>query len=117
MTWNRNDRGSTRKGERYDYRHQQARNRLAKQHHPTDPCARCGHELGPMSRSLHLDHADDGMQYLGFSHGSEPCGVCGVRCNLTAGSAKGSAIAHGTPTGLSTSQGGSKFTQSRRWLG
>ena len=116
MTWNSSDRGSTRKGERYDYEHQKERNRRKRTHHPTDPCTRCGHELGPMSSSLHLDLTDDGMEYLGFAHGWKPCEVCGQKCNIDAGSAKGSAIAHGTETGRSATPGVPRFTQSRRWL-
>jgi hypothetical protein len=113
MVW-RKERSQTRKGERYDWsNHGKPRAIAARRHKPTDPCARCGHELGPMGKHLHYDHADDGIGYLGFSHGT-PCPVCGEKCNLQAGAVKGSAIAHGTPTGhLSPPP---TCRQSRRWL-
>ena len=38
-----------------------------------------------MGSWLHLDHTADRTGWLGFSHGSVPCPVCGVRCNLSAG--------------------------------
>jgi hypothetical protein len=76
------DRTQTRTGGRYDTRHQQARKAAAKQHQPTDPCARCGQPLGPMGRWLHYDHDETGG-YLGFSHS---------RCNLRAGAQKGNQL-------------------------
>ncbi len=88
MTWDR------RKGRAPKYRtaHQRARAAAAARHQPTDPCARCGHPLGPMGPGLHYDHAEDGS-YLGFSHGS-PCPWCRRPCNKRAGAIKGSRIAH-----------------------
>ena len=38
-----------------------------------------------MGPHLHLDHTADRTGWLGFAHGSVPCPVCGVRCNLSAG--------------------------------
>jgi hypothetical protein len=58
------------------------------QHKPTDPCSRCGHALGPIGSWLHYDHTDSSDGYLGFSHGSRPCPVCGRRCNIRAGAQK-----------------------------
>lgn len=68
--------------------HQRARKQAARRHKPTDLCARCGHPLGVMGRWLHYDHTDRRDGYLGFSHGSIPCPVCGKRCNLRAGALK-----------------------------
>jgi hypothetical protein len=68
----------------HGHEHTKARKLWAAQHHPADPCYRCGHPLGPMGPGLHLDHDDhDKRIYRGFSHGS-PCPTCGVRCNLSA---------------------------------
>ena len=67
---------------KYGTQHAKARQAAAARHHPADPCARCGHPLGPMGRWLHYDHAEDGT-YLGFSHGS---------CNKRAGARKGARI-------------------------
>jgi hypothetical protein len=72
----------------YGRDHQRARKQAAQQHKPTDPCARCGHALGPMGTWLHYDHTDSRDDYLGFSHGSRPCPVCGRRCNIRAGAQK-----------------------------
>ncbi len=69
----------------YGQDHRRARRERASQHHPLDPCVRCGHALGPMGSWLHLDHTADRTSWLGFAHGSVPCSVCGVRCNLSAG--------------------------------
>ena len=38
-----------------------------------------------MGSWLHLDHTSDRTGWLGFAHGSSPCPICGVRCNLSAG--------------------------------
>jgi len=81
----------TRRGERYDRRHQIARDTAARRHRPEDPCARCWHPLGPMGSHLHYDHDEYGG-YLGFSHGAEPCPVCGRRCNLQAAAEKGNSL-------------------------
>lgn len=85
----------TRKGGRYDRDHQLARAAAAQRHCPTDPCARCRHPLGPMGPWLHYDHAEDGLSYLGFSHGSHPCHVCGRRCNIHAAAVKGNRLSRG----------------------
>ncbi len=61
-------------------------------HHPSDPCARCGHALGPMGSHLHYDHDDRDptrTTYLGFSHGRSPCPECGAKCNELAASRAG----------------------------
>lgn len=86
----------TSRGERYDRRHQIAREAAARRHTPDDPCARCWHPLGPMGPHLHYDHDEHGG-YLGFSHGTEPCPVCGQKCNLRAGAIKGNAIHAAVP--------------------
>jgi hypothetical protein len=78
----------------YGTKHQKARKAAARQHNPTDPCARCGHALGPMGPWLHYDHNDTRSGYLGFSHGTQPCPVCGKRCNIRAGASKGARIAN-----------------------
>lgn len=65
---------------RYGWAHQKARNAAKYRHRDTDPCARCHQPLGPMGRWLHYDHAEDGITYLGFSHGT---------CNKSAGARKG----------------------------
>lgn len=80
----------------YGSAHQKARAAAAARHHPTDPCARCGHALGPMGPWLHLDHTADRSAYLGFSHGSIPCPVCKRKCNLRAGAQEGKARQSGT---------------------
>jgi hypothetical protein len=74
------DKRQTRAGGRYDSRHKKARAQAAARHHPADPCTRCGQPLGPMNRTLHYDHNQDGTGYLGFAH---------ARCNIRAGSAEG----------------------------
>lgn len=73
----------------YDAEHRKARKAAAAIHSPDDPCARCGHALGPMGPHLHYDHNADRTGYLGFSHGSEPCPDCGKRCNVRAGAIEG----------------------------
>ena len=67
---------------RYGRRHQRIRAALAREVSRLAPCPRCGHPLGP--GDIALDHADDGLSYIGFSHAS-PCPVCGKRCNQVAG--------------------------------
>jgi hypothetical protein len=89
MPWS-NSRPKHKTAERgYDKTHQKAREFAASVHKPTDPCARCGHKLGPMGPWLHYDHNDARSGYLGFSHGRYPCLVCGKRCNLRAGAKAG----------------------------
>ena len=73
----------------YGSSHQKARAQAAAQHHPSDPCSRCGHPLGPMGHWLHYDHRDDRSGYLGFSHGKRPCPWCGKRCNEQAAASAG----------------------------
>lgn len=85
------DTGQTRKGGRYDRKHQIARADAAKHHDPNHGCARCGHPLGPMGPWLHYDHDETGG-YLGFSHGQHPCPDCGQRCNVRAGAQKGRSL-------------------------
>ena len=75
----------------YGKAHRLARAAAALRHTPTDPCVRCGHALGPMGPWLHFDHNESRSGYLGFSHGG-PCPVCGKRCNMDAGAAKGRRI-------------------------
>lgn len=87
MTWS-NGKG---RGTKYGSQHQTARKQWAAKHQPWHPCARCGHPLGPMGPHLHLDHADDGLGYRGFSHGTA-CPTCGKKCNIHAGSRKGARI-------------------------
>lgn len=80
--WRTASRGGTQEAG-YGQAHRLERRRRVQTHEPTDPCVRCGQPLGPMSRSLHLDHDDeDRTKYLGFAHAS---------CNVQAASAK----AHG----------------------
>lgn len=96
MTW---DRYKPRQ-QVHGWPHQKARKAWAAQHHPDDPCVRCGHPLGPMNSHLHLDHDDhDKSRYLGFSHGDQPCPWCGRKCNLRAGSLVGNATQHATRHG------------------
>jgi hypothetical protein len=45
-------------------------------------CCRCGFSILPGQR-WHLDHADDGIHYLGVAH---------ARCNLRAAAQKGNAL-------------------------
>lgn len=80
---------ATRHARGYDNTHVKARATAARKHRPTDPCARCGHPLGPMGSWLHYDHNDQRTGYLGFSHGNQPCPICGKRCNKVAGAIKG----------------------------
>lgn len=79
------------RGDRYGNDHRRARRDAAGRHHPGDPCARCRHPLGPMGPWLHYDHDEHGG-YLGFSHGSRPCPVCGRKCNERAGQVKGAQV-------------------------
>lgn len=81
-----------RRAAKYGHTHAKARAAAAARHHPTDPCVRCGHPLGPMGPWLHYDHDEHGG-YYGFAHGA-PCPYCRIRCNLAAGARKGSRIAH-----------------------
>jgi hypothetical protein len=67
----------------YGTPHTKARAQAAKQHRDSDPCARCGHPLGPMGPWLHYDHTDRRDGYLGFSH---------RRCNIKAGARKGARV-------------------------
>ena len=92
MPWDRNRPRST----AYGSAHTKARQAWAARHTPSDPCTRCGHELGPMSAALHLDHSDDRRTYLGFAHGS-PCPVCRIRCNQSAGARAGRARQTSSP--------------------
>lgn len=62
---------------RYGYAHRQTR-KLGLPYAYGTPCVRCGELMLPGQR-LHLDHADDGAGYLGFSHAA---------CNTRAGQAK-----------------------------
>ena len=80
----------------YDSEHRRERKKRAAEHHPADPCSRCGHALGPMGPWLHLDHSPDRSTWLGFAHGSRPCPVCGRKCNLRAGAQVGRARQGGT---------------------
>lgn len=73
----------------YGGAHEKARERAKRVHSPADPCARCGHPLGPMGSHLHYDHNGSRTGYLGFSHGSKPCPTCGKRCNLVAAAREG----------------------------
>lgn len=81
----------------YGTKHQQDRTAAAARHRPSDPCARCGHQLGPMGPWLHYDHNDQRTGYLGFSHGARRCPICGHRCNKRAGAIKGAKIINGRP--------------------
>jgi hypothetical protein len=83
--------GGTTKGG-WGNQHQKLRAAAARRHQPTDPCARCGHVLGPMGPWLHWDHNDTRSGYLGFSHGRRPCLICGARCNLKAAARKARVI-------------------------
>lgn len=67
----------------YGSPHVKARRAAAKQHRPTDLCARCHRPLGPMGPWLHYDHTDARDGYLGFSHAS---------CNRKAGARKGARV-------------------------
>ena len=66
----------------YGAAHAKARAEAAKHHQPSDPCTRCGHPLGPMSRALHYDHNRARTAYLGFAH---------AHCNRVAGAREGRA--------------------------
>jgi hypothetical protein len=62
VTWSR----TKPRSETHGNAHDQARKAYAANHHPADPCVRCGHPLGPMRPGLHLDHDDnDKTKYLG----------------------------------------------------
>ena len=64
--------------ERYGYDHRRLRRGWQKLvDHGTVRCARCGELIQPGSE-WHLDHADDGVTYLGPSHAT---------CNQRAGAA------------------------------
>ena len=54
------------------------------------PCARCGEPLQPEdAHTFHLDHDDDGISYLGPSHGL---------CNVSAAGKKAQRLAHAKRT-------------------
>ena len=104
MTWS-NGKG---RGTKYDGQHVKTRTAALARTTPATPCVRCGHPLGPEhtwrnGRKIgrwHWDHAETGG-YLGFSHGT-PCAVCGMNCNVRAGSQKGARIRNGVrPTARS----------------
>src|SRR5690606_22491985 len=63
--------------ERYGTEHKRLRKETLSQAYG-QPCARCGEPMQP-GQELHLDHADEGSGYIGFSH---------KRCNLAAGASK-----------------------------
>ena len=74
--------------------HKQARARLIRHYRPGDPCCLCGHPMHPPTSALHADHDPDdptGKTYRGLAHGSLPCEVCGVRCNVVDGAERGRA--------------------------
>jgi hypothetical protein len=83
------DKHGTRRGGRYDGRHQRARAAAAQRHNPSDPCTRCHQPLGPMGPHLHYDHTNDGTAYLGFAHAT---------CNRRAGAIEGNRRQHATHT-------------------
>jgi hypothetical protein len=62
---------------RYGYGHRQIR-KLGLPYAYGTPCVRCGELMLP-GQLLHLNHADDGIGYLGFSHAA---------CNTRAGAIK-----------------------------
>jgi hypothetical protein len=70
-------------GRRYDGAHDQLRRETVAAAYGT-PCVRCGEEMTPGHRLglPELDHRDDGLGYLGYSHSS---------CNRSAGARKGNA--------------------------
>lgn len=77
--------GPRRPGDRgYGAAHQKARRAAAATHRESDPCARCGEQLGPMGPNLHYDHTDDRTGYLGFSHAA---------CNSREGARRGGRVA------------------------
>jgi hypothetical protein len=88
MPWAKSRPSADRRG--YGTQHRKARAAAAERHSPNDPCTRCGHPLGPMSKSLHYDHSADRSRYLGFAHGA-PCPWCRRRCNQVAGAKAGRA--------------------------
>jgi len=93
MPWSKRPRtSSTERG--YGAEHRKARAAAALLHNPANPCARCGHALGPMGPWLHYDHNDARNGYLGFSHGGR-CPVCRKYCNLSAGARRGTQIQQG----------------------
>jgi hypothetical protein len=63
---------------RYGTRHRAIRRALLPEAYGR-PCARCGETMRP-GQDLDLDHTDDGLAYLGFSHRA---------CNVKAGARKG----------------------------
>jgi hypothetical protein len=96
VTWS-NGKG---RGAKYDSRHEAQRKQWLQRTTPQTPCVRCGHPLGAQQRLgrngrkvglWHLDHTDDGLSYLGFSHG-EACATCGRKCNVSVASAKAARI-------------------------
>lgn len=93
----------------YGSAHQKARREAVKRHHPADPCARCGHALGPMGPHLHYDHNGQRTGYLGFSHGA-PCPTCGQRCNIRAAAIEGNRRQRGRRHGAQPSH-----AHSRAW--
>jgi hypothetical protein len=90
MTWAIPKTSSAQRG--YGTAHSKARAAAALRHQPSDPCARCGHALGPMGPWLHWDHNDQRTGYLGFSHGRRRCPYCGRKCNIRAGAIKGARV-------------------------
>lgn len=71
--------------------HRQARAALLKAYQPGDPCCLCGHPMWPPTRTLHADHDPYTGGYRGLAHGSTPCDVCGLRCNVVDGARRGRA--------------------------
>ena len=92
MAWDR-DRGPTKPVYRTKA-HKAARARLIRDFRPGDPCAICRHPMWPPTSPLHADHDPrdpSGQTYRGLTHGTQPCEVCGVRCNVVDGAARGRA--------------------------
>lgn len=88
VTWS-NGKG---RGAKYDSRHEAQRKQWLQRTTPQTPCVRCGHPLGAQQRIgtngrkvglWHLDHTDDGLSYLGFSH---------AHCNVSVASSKAARI-------------------------
>jgi Pyruvate/2-oxoacid:ferredoxin oxidoreductase delta subunit len=76
---------------KYGQAHKNARREMLAAFRPGSPCVRCGHPMWYPREKIHLDHSDDGKQYLGFSHG-DPCSVCGERCNEASAGRKWAAM-------------------------
>jgi hypothetical protein len=99
MAWDRS--GGT--DPKYQSReHRTARAALVKAYQPGDSCAICGHPMWPAEDGslshLHADHdPHDPTRYRGLTHGSQPCEVCGMRCNVRDGAVRGRARQE-TPT-------------------